>query len=76
LEIIATTKGRIVIPSKVRSQLGIREGTRIQITVNEKYRSITLIPITRQYIHSLRGKLKGKVLIKALMAEKKREGKQ
>jgi AbrB family looped-hinge helix DNA binding protein len=73
VETIATTKGQIVIPSKVRSQLGIREGTRIQIAVNEKDQSIILTPITRQYVHSIRGKLKGKGLLKALMAEKKKE---
>jgi AbrB family looped-hinge helix DNA binding protein len=73
VETIATTKGQIVIPSKIRSRLGIREGTRIQIEVNEKEQSITLKPITRQYVHSIRGKLKGKGLLKALMAEKKKE---
>jgi hypothetical protein len=31
-------------------------------------------PITREYIHSLRGKFKGKGLLKALTAEKKKEG--
>jgi AbrB family looped-hinge helix DNA binding protein len=73
METIATTKGQIVIPSKVRSRLGIKEGTRIQIEINEKDQSITLKPITRQYVHSIRGKLKGKGLLKALMAEKKKE---
>ena len=34
---------------------------------------ITLKPITREYVHSLRGKFKGKGLLKALMAEKKME---
>jgi hypothetical protein len=29
--------------------------------------------VTREYVHSLRGKFKGKGLLKALMAEKKRE---
>ena len=29
--------------------------------------------VTREYVHSLRGKLRGKGLLKALMAEKKRE---
>ena len=73
METIATTKGQIVIPSKVRSRLGIREGTRIQIEVNDNDQSITLKPITRQYVHSIRGKHKGKGLLKALMAEKKKE---
>ena len=73
METIATTKGQIVIPSKVRSRLGIKEGTRIQIEVNEKDKSIILTPITRQYVHSIRGKLKGHGLVKTLMAEKKKE---
>ena len=73
METIASTKGQIVIPSKVRSKLGIKEGTRIQIEVNEKNQSLTLTPITRQYIHSIRGKYKGKGLTKTLMAEKKKE---
>jgi AbrB family looped-hinge helix DNA binding protein len=73
METIATTKGQIVIPSKIRNKLGIKVGTRIQIELNEKEQSLILRPITRQYIHMLRGKLKGKGLVKALMAEKKRE---
>jgi AbrB family looped-hinge helix DNA binding protein len=73
METIATTKGQIVIPSKVRTRLGIKEGTRIQIEVNEKDQSLILTPITRQYIHSIRGKHRGTGLLKALMAEKKKE---
>ncbi len=73
METYATTKGQIVIPSRVRRKLGIKEGTRIQIEVDEQANRIILTPITREYIHSLRGKYKGKGLLKALMAEKKRE---
>ena len=72
METIATTKGQIVIPSKVRSRLGIKEGTRIQIEINEKDQNLILTPITRQYVHSIRGKYKGKGLLKALMSEKKK----
>ena len=73
METTATVKGQIVIPSSVRRKLGIKEGTRIQIEVDEKARRIILKPITREYIHSLRGMYRGKGLLKALMAEKKRE---
>jgi AbrB family looped-hinge helix DNA binding protein len=73
METIATTKGQIVIPSKIRSRLNIKEGTRIQIEVNERDQSLTLTPITRQYVHLIRGKHKGRGLLKALMAEKKKE---
>lgn len=64
-------KGQIVIPSSIWRRLGIKEGTRIKI--EEKGNEIILKPITREYVHSLRGKLRGSGLMKALMAEKKRE---
>ena len=50
-----------------------RSGTRFQLEIDEKEFRIILRPITREYIHSLRGKLKGKGLMKALMDEKKQE---
>ncbi len=73
METYATVKGQIVIPASVRRKLGIKEGTRIQIEVDEEAAKIILTPITREYVHSLRGKYKGKGLVKALMADKKRE---
>ena len=73
METYTTVKGQVVIPAPVRRKLAIKEGTRIQIEVNEETRQIILTPITREYIHSLRGKFKGKGLLKALMAEKQRE---
>jgi AbrB family looped-hinge helix DNA binding protein len=73
METTATAKGQIVIPSSIRRKFGIKEGTRIQIEVNEKANQIILKPITREYVHSLRGRFRGKGLLKALMAEKKRE---
>lgn len=73
METYATIKGQIVIPSSVRRKFGIREGTRIQIETDDLKKHIILTPITRDYVHSLRGKYKGKGLLKALMAEKKRE---
>ena len=73
METVATSKGQIVIPSKIRKQLGIKDGTYLQIDVNTETGQIILTPVTREYVHSLRGKYKGKGLMKALMAEKKRE---
>lgn len=73
METIATSKGQVVIPSKIRRKLGIKEGTYIQIDLDDLNKRIILTPVTREYIHSLRGKYKGKGLMKALMAEKKRE---
>lgn len=73
METVATSKGQVVIPSKIRKQLGIKDGTYLQIDVNTITRQIILTPVTREYVRSLRGKYKGKGLMKALMAEKKRE---
>ncbi len=73
METVATSKGQVVIPSKIRKQLGIKDGTYLQIDVNAVTRQIILTPVTREYVRSLRGKYKGKGLMKALMAEKKRE---
>ena len=73
METTANSKGQIVIPSSIRRKLAIKEGTRIQIEVDEESREIILKPITREYVHSLRGKFRGKNLMKTLMAEKARE---
>ncbi|OLD81576.1 MAG: hypothetical protein AUI33_00900 [Ignavibacteria bacterium 13_1_40CM_2_61_4] len=73
METTATQKGQIVIPSSIRRRFEIKEGTRIHIEVDEKGHRIILRPITREYINSLRGKFKGKGLMRELMEEKKRE---
>ena len=68
-----TVKRQIVIPAKIRRQFGIKEGTRVQVEVDEQGHRIILTPVTRDYIQNLRGKYKGKGLLTALTAEKKRE---
>jgi AbrB family looped-hinge helix DNA binding protein len=68
-----TVKGQIVIPAKVRRRFGIKEGTRLQVDVDEKAHKIILTPITSEYIQSMQGRYRGKGLLKALAAEKKRE---
>jgi AbrB family looped-hinge helix DNA binding protein len=73
METITTYKGQVVIPSKIRRRLGIKEGTYIQIDIDDLNKKIILTPVTREYVHSLRGKYKGRGLMKALMAEKIRE---
>jgi AbrB family looped-hinge helix DNA binding protein len=73
METITLSNGRITIPSRIRRQLGINEGTHIRIDIDDGNKKIILTPITREYVHSLRGKYKGRGLMKALMAGKKRE---
>jgi AbrB family looped-hinge helix DNA binding protein len=61
-----STKGQFVIPSDMRSALGIKPGTRIAVT-NEGTK-ITLEPVTDELVDKTRGMLKGK----AHLAEKLR----
>ena len=75
METTATSKGQIVIPAPLRRKFGIKKGTRIRVELDEKTQCIILKPITREYIHSLRGKYRGKGLLKALQDEKRRERK-
>lgn len=73
METTATVKGQVVIPSSVRRKLGIKTGTRIQVELDEANAQIILKPITREYIHSLRGKFKGAGLLEELEASRARD---
>jgi AbrB family looped-hinge helix DNA binding protein len=67
-----TTKGQVVIPSKLRRKFGIKKGT--QVLVYEKDGDIIVKPITDEYIENMAGitGTKGK-LLKALKEEKVKE---
>jgi AbrB family looped-hinge helix DNA binding protein len=73
METIANLKGQIIIPSTIRKQLGIKDGTYIRVDVDTEKKQIILTPVTREYIHSLRGKYKGRGLMKALVVDKEHE---
>lgn len=64
------SKGQITLSPEIRTQLGIKDGTHLRIETNSTTRQIILTPITREYIHSFRGKYKGAGLMKALMEER------
>lgn len=63
-----SSKGQIVIPAALRKKLKLT--TRTQIRVEERDGQIILHPITREYIHSVRGMLKGSGMMKSLMEDK------
>lgn len=48
-----STKGQIVIPARLREELGLAPGT--QLTVEREGNAIILRPLTPAYIRSLRG---------------------
>jgi AbrB family looped-hinge helix DNA binding protein len=74
METYATSNGQIVIPAVLRKKYGITEGTRIVITDNG--REIILRPITRDYLKSLRGSLKGSGALQVLLEERKKDRKR
>ena len=65
------TKGQVVIPRRLRREFEIEDGTKA--TVVSTPEGILLKPITRSYIKSLRGSLKGTKAMETFMAERKRE---
>lgn len=69
---VVTTKGQIVIPSKIRRRFNIKRGTKF--CVLEKGSQIVLQPLTEEYFERMAGILntKGK-LSKALLEERTKE---
>lgn len=67
-----TTKGQIVIPSKIRHRLKIKKGTKLYI--EERGNELILKPVTPEYFAEIAGVLttKGK-LSKALIEERTRD---
>ena len=66
-----TTKGQLVIPSKLRRKFGIKPGTRVNFF--EDGDGIKIVPVTSETIKANIGFLgnDGPSLLKALMEEKK-----
>jgi len=71
METYATVKGQIVIPASLRRKYGIKTGTKIYVYDDGEH--IVLRPVTAQFYRKLRGSLKGKGALKALMADRARE---
>jgi len=66
-----SVKGQVVIPRRLRKEFEIEEGTRAQVTATPQ--GILIRPVTRAYIRSLRGSLKGSKAMEIMMEERKRE---
>ncbi len=69
---VVTTKGQLVIPARLRRRFGIRRGTLVSFLEDDG--RIIIQPITREFIESLQGSLKGKPsALDYLLQERKRE---
>jgi AbrB family looped-hinge helix DNA binding protein len=52
-----STKGQLVIPSKMRTQLGIRPGTRVAVALEGDH--IVLYPVSERLVEESKGMLAG-----------------
>jgi AbrB family looped-hinge helix DNA binding protein len=69
-----TTKGQLVIPSKLRRKYSIKQGT--QVAFLEQENRLVLQPLTAEFIRSLRGSLgKDSKAPEILLRERRRERK-
>jgi len=62
-----TSKGQLVVPSRIRRLFGIKPGTRVNFL--EEDGRIIFQPVTREYIHSFRGMFKRKPGEKSVVEE-------
>ncbi len=69
-----TTKGQLVIPSKLRRKYAIRKGT--QVAFVEEENRLVLHPLTPEFIRSLRGSLKGEPSALKILLEERKHGRQ
>ncbi|MBI5475980.1 MAG: AbrB/MazE/SpoVT family DNA-binding domain-containing protein [Ignavibacteriales bacterium] len=80
METTVTQKGQMVIPSSIRRKLGILDGTRIKVELNEQTNYIILKPITRESIRKFRGILKlkpeGKLASEQLLDDRMEESRR
>jgi AbrB family looped-hinge helix DNA binding protein len=52
-----STKGQVVIPAKLREELGLEPGTRL--VIEREGDALVLRPLTPAYVRSLRGYFRG-----------------
>lgn len=67
-----SAKRLLTIPSAIRRKFGMTARTYVNMEVDEQSRIIVLTPITHIFIQGLRGRYKGKGLLKTLKAEKRK----
>ena len=67
-----SVKGQVVIPRRLRKELGIEEGTRALVYQEEDH--IVLRPMTAKRYDALQGCLKGTGVLEALMEDRAQEG--
>ena len=64
-------KGQVIIPRRLRKEFEIEQGTRAYLEATPE--GILIKPVTPKFIRGLRGSLKGKGVLKAMMEDRKAE---
>lgn len=70
---VVTTKGQVVIPSRIRKKLNLKKGTKLY--VEEKENEIILKPLTPAYFSKIAGVLQTKGKLTKLLLEERKEDK-
>ena len=69
---VVTAKGRLVIPSRLRRRMGIKEGTRVSF--EEREGEVVIRPLTRAYFEGCAGMLGSKgAAMRALLGERAKD---
>jgi AbrB family looped-hinge helix DNA binding protein len=71
---VVTTKGQIVIPSRIRRKMNIKKGTKLYI--DEKDDEIILKPVTRDYFKKIAGVLSTKGMLSKKLLEERAKDKE
>ncbi len=71
---VVTTKGQIVIPSKIRRRLNIKKGTKLYI--EEKGEELIIKPVTPAYFERIAGVLQTKGKLSKTLLEERLKDKQ
>lgn len=68
------SKGELILPPEICKQMNLKVGMYFKIDVDNDAKQLILTPVvTREQVKKLRGSLKGKRVMKALMKEKEFE---
>ncbi|MDP2981268.1 MAG: AbrB/MazE/SpoVT family DNA-binding domain-containing protein [Candidatus Omnitrophota bacterium] len=71
---VVTTKGQIVIPSKIRRKLNIKRGTKLYI--EEKGDELIIKPVTSKYFEKIAGVLETRGKLSRMLVDERRRDKE
>jgi len=64
-EAVVDSKGRVLIPEKIRKKVGIVAGTKLRISTQDRVVILTMSKDPSEFIHETEGVIKGDSRVKA-----------